>query len=102
METPNTNLQTSQAKQNTIMLYFSIVIILITLAYFFCISFITVPDKNRDFANIVLGFMAGTGFSNIINFYFGSSKGSRDKDASNTQLAADSQIVKQPDASQNT
>lgn len=48
--------------------------------YFFLITFITIPDKNIRFADVILGFMLGTLITSIIQFFYGSSQGSKDKD----------------------
>lgn len=47
--------------------------------YFFCVTFIPLPDGGRDFANIILGFLLGTAVATIISFFYGSSKSSKDK-----------------------
>lgn len=47
--------------------------------YFFCVTFLTMPDGARDFANIILGFLLGTAIASIFNFFYGSSKSSKDK-----------------------
>jgi ABC-type nitrate/sulfonate/bicarbonate transport system permease component len=50
-----------------------------SVLYFFCVTFITLPDGGRDFANIILGFLLGTAVATIISFFYGSSKSSKDK-----------------------
>jgi len=47
--------------------------------YFFCVTFIVLPEGGRDFANIILGFLLGTAVATIISFFYGSSKSSKDK-----------------------
>jgi hypothetical protein len=47
--------------------------------YFFCVTFLTLPEGARDFANIILGFLLGTAIASIFNFFYGSSKSSADK-----------------------
>jgi hypothetical protein len=39
-----------------------------------------IPESNRDLLNIAAGVLLGWG-GNVVSFYFGSSKSSRDKDA---------------------
>ena len=51
----------------------------VSALYFFCVTFITMPDGARDFANIILGFLLGTAISSVFNFFYGSSKSSADK-----------------------
>ena len=50
-----------------------------SVLYFFCVTFITLPEGGRDFANIILGFLLGTAVATIISFFYGSSKSSKDK-----------------------
>lgn len=50
-----------------------------TTIYFFCVTFIPMPQGGRDFANIILGFLLGTAVATIISFFYGSSKSSKDK-----------------------
>lgn len=69
------------------LMWFAIGLTLATVLYFFGITWIPVPAQNRDFANIVLGFMAGTGFSAVVGYYFGGSKSGNDKDASIKAMA---------------
>lgn len=42
--------------------------------YFFCVTFIHLPEGGRDFANIILGFLLGTAVATIIGFFYGNSK----------------------------
>jgi CDP-diglyceride synthetase len=50
-----------------------------SMAYFFAITFGTVPSSGKDFGNIILGFLLGTAVATIISFFYGSSKSSKDK-----------------------
>lgn len=52
---------------------------LVAFIYIFLITFINIPQNNIRFADTVLGFLLGTIVATIINFFFGSSKGSTDK-----------------------
>lgn len=40
-------------------------------AYFFAVSFLPVENRNRDFVNIILGFLIGTAVPAIIAFFYG-------------------------------
>lgn len=42
--------------------------------YFFSVTFISMPEGARDFANIILGFLLGTAVATIIGFFYGNSK----------------------------
>ena len=42
--------------------------------YFFAVTFMSLPDGGKDFANIILGFLLGTAVSTIISYFYGSSK----------------------------
>ena len=53
---------------------FSMIIVLL-------LFFKEIPDKNRDVVNFILGVIIGTGLTGIFNFFFGSSKGSKDKES---------------------
>lgn len=52
----------------------------ISMLYIFVITFIPIPTPNIRFADTILGFLLGTIIATILNFFFGSSKGSHDKD----------------------
>jgi hypothetical protein len=41
--------------------------------YFFCVTFIHLPEGGGDFANIILGFLLGTAVATIIGFFYGNS-----------------------------
>ena len=45
------------------------------------ITFGVIPDKNVRFADTILGFILGTVIATMLNFWFGSSIGSKEKDA---------------------
>ena len=62
------------------LLYFAIGIITVCFAYFFCVTFMTIPEGGQRYADLILGFLIGTAFASVINFYWGSSEGSKDKD----------------------
>lgn len=44
------------------------------------ITFSVIPDKNVRFADTILGFILGTVIATMLNFWFGSSIGSKEKD----------------------
>ena len=59
--------------------YYAAFISVATIVYVYFITFWHIPEPNIHFANTVLGFLLGTMLATIINFFFGSSKGSNDK-----------------------
>jgi len=48
--------------------------------YVGCITFGTIPEQNVRFADTILGFILGTVMATMLNFWFGSSIGSKEKD----------------------
>jgi len=48
-------------------------ITIVSFIYFFAVSFISIDNHNRDFINIILGFLIGTAVNSLIRFFFGSS-----------------------------
>jgi hypothetical protein len=59
--------------------YYASFITFVSFAYIFFITFGSIPEANVRFADTILGFLLGVGLSNIIVYFFGSSKGSKDK-----------------------
>lgn len=56
--------------------------------YFFAVSFLNVENKNRDFINIILGFLIGTAVNSLIRFFYGSSnKAQEDVDKKQKEMA---------------
>jgi len=52
---------------------------IVAVGYVFLITFLTIPEANVRFADTTLGFLLGTIVATIINYFFGSSKSSSDK-----------------------
>ena len=40
---------------------------------------VEIPEQNQRIVDMILGVIIGTGLVSVINFFFGSSKGSKDK-----------------------
>lgn len=59
--------------------YFAIFWSLFSAAYFVLLTIHPIETGSRDFANIILGFLLGTALTSIFMFFYGSSKGSKDK-----------------------
>ena len=56
--------------------------------YFFSVSFLVVENRNRDFVNIILGFLIGTAVNSLIRFFYGSSnKNQEDTDKKQKEMA---------------
>ena len=51
----------------------------VATVYIGFITFSVIPDKNVRFADTILGFILGTVIATLLNFWFGSSVGSKDK-----------------------
>jgi hypothetical protein len=46
---------------------------LISVVYFFAVTFAPMPSGGRDFANIILGFLLGTAVAAILGYFYGNS-----------------------------
>jgi hypothetical protein len=63
---------------------------IVTFAYFFIVSFVQIENKNRDFVNIILGFLIGTALNSLIRFFYGSSNKSQETlDQKQKEMAGD-------------
>jgi hypothetical protein len=51
----------------------------VTVLYLYLITFTNVPEANIRYVDTVVGFLLGTIIATVMNFFFGSSKGSVDK-----------------------
>lgn len=67
------------AKEKFFLLCLAALIIVICATYFFCVTFLTVPESGKRYADIILGALIGSGFTGIISYYWGSSSGSAAK-----------------------
>jgi hypothetical protein len=56
------------------------------VTYIFFITFGTIHESNVRFADTILGFLLGTVVATIINFFLGSSAGSKEKTEALTEL----------------
>jgi len=79
------NMQIAALNQNDIfskrfIYYFAIFWSVMSCLYIAFITFGTIPQANIRFADTILGFLLGTAIATIIQFFYGTSKGSRDKD----------------------
>ena len=53
-------------------------ITIVSFLYFFLVSFLPIENRNRDFINIILGFLIGTAVNSLIRFFYGSSNKSQE------------------------
>jgi hypothetical protein len=60
-------------------MYLAIFWSLTAVTYIFLITFGSIPENNVRFADTILGFLLGTVVATIINFFLGSSAGSKEK-----------------------
>lgn len=67
------------------LLYFAMGVVSACIVYFFCVTFIPIPTTGQRYSDIILGALIGSGFTAILQFYWGSSKGSQDKDMKKEQ-----------------
>lgn len=58
--------------------YYSWFVTVVSFVYFFMVSFMPVENRNRDFINIILGFLIGTAINSLIRFFYGSSAKSQE------------------------
>ena len=69
--------------------FFAIFWSLASAAYIGFITFGEIPERNVRFADTILGFVLGTLIATIVQFFYGSSKGSQDKTAALTKELED-------------
>lgn len=68
-----------QELENRIVLFMACAIIGISFAYLFLVTFLPISATGQDHAKTIVGFILGVGVSTLLNYYWGSSKGSSDK-----------------------
>jgi uncharacterized membrane protein YgaE (UPF0421/DUF939 family) len=65
---------------------------LVATIYIAAITFANIPAPNIRFADTILGFVLGTVVATIINFFLGSSQGSKDKEGKLKEINNDSTV----------
>ena len=60
--------------------YFASALFLFSASIVIMLFFVEIPEQNQRIVDMILGVIIGTGLVSVINFFFGSSKGSKDKD----------------------
>jgi len=71
--------------------YFAIFWSVFAAAYIATITFGHIPADNQRFADTILGFLLGTVVATILQFFFGSSMGSKEKDTAIEAVAKEKQ-----------
>ena len=70
--------------------YYAWFLTVASFIYFFMVSFAPVDNHNRDFVNIILGFLIGTAVNSLIRFFYGSSNKSQEAvDQKQKEMAGD-------------
>lgn len=59
---------------------YAVFVTAVTFLYIFAASFLDIPKENTRFVDTVLGFLLGTVISTLVQFYYGTSRGSQLKD----------------------
>ena len=57
-----------------------------SMLYLSAVTFFVVPDGNNRNVDLILGFLIGTAISSLLNFHFGSSRSSVNKDKQLEQM----------------
>lgn len=58
---------------------------IVATIYVGCVTFCDIPPANVRFADTILGFLLGTIVATVLNFWLGSSVGSKEKDKQGQQ-----------------
>jgi hypothetical protein len=59
--------------------YFALGICGFSMGIVIMLFFVEIPESNQRIVDMILGVIIGSGLISVINFFFGSSKGSKDK-----------------------
>jgi len=51
----------------------AICILFLSFLYMYLITFVEIPECGKEHAKTILGFLLGTGFANLLHYYWGSS-----------------------------
>jgi len=74
-------LQQADAFSKRFVAYLSAFWSIMAVTYIGFVTFVDIPEKNLRFVDTILGFMLGTVVATVLNFWLGSSAGSRAKDS---------------------
>lgn len=64
----------------------------VATVYLVAVTFADIPAPNIRFADTIIGFVLGTVVATIINFFLGSSQGSKDKEDKIKEMTNDSTV----------
>jgi hypothetical protein len=53
---------------------FALLIILVSFGYLFAVTFLPLGNAGAEHSKTIVGFLLGTGFSTLLNYYWGSSR----------------------------
>lgn len=60
-------------KDSTVGMKIALLILLIAFGYLTAVTFLTMPPTGEEHSKTIVGFLLGTVFSTLINYYWGSS-----------------------------
>ena len=60
---------------------FAVLLVVLTFAFDILFFFIQYPERNHDIVNMIAGIINSVGFASVVSLFYGSSKGSHDKQA---------------------
>jgi len=79
-------LQQDDAFAKRFLYWYAIMWTVASFGYIAGVTFLDIPPANQRVVDTILGFVLGTALASILAFFFGSSKGSKDKDAAMASL----------------
>ncbi len=63
------------------MAFYATAVTAVSFLFFFRIVFYPIPDENQQYANLILGFLIGSGLSTFLGYYFGTSQSTKARTA---------------------
>ena len=67
--------------------FFALGIVIMAFSFDFILCFQQIPTKNETIINVVVGTINGTALVSVVSFFFGSSRGSEDKNKTISDLS---------------
>lgn len=68
------NINLEDRKENSILIWIGMGVIVMTFIYFFAITFINIPINNQKYSDLIIGYVSGV-VSAIVGFYWGGAHG---------------------------